>query len=84
MKTIGVLGGMGPQATIDFEARVHRAAQQRVPQHANEGYPPMVSAFVRHAPVTVGPDGKPSDPLTLDERGRLLAEAAVERAVGGD
>src|SRR5262245_37131924 len=28
MKTIGVLGGLGPQATMDFEARIHRMAQR--------------------------------------------------------
>jgi hypothetical protein len=26
VKTIGVLGGIGPQATMDFEARVRRAS----------------------------------------------------------
>ena len=30
MKTIGVLGGLGPQATMDFEARVHRVAQRLI------------------------------------------------------
>ncbi len=42
MKTIGVLGGLGPQATMDFEARVHRAAQKLIPQLKNAGYPPML------------------------------------------
>jgi aspartate racemase len=68
MRTIGVLGGMGPQATMDFEARVHAAAQQVVPQHVNEGYPPMVTLYLRHAPVLVGPDGIPKQPLKLDPR----------------
>jgi aspartate/glutamate racemase len=31
MKRIGVLGGMSAQATIDFEARLHRCAQRLVP-----------------------------------------------------
>jgi len=43
MRTIGILGGIGPQATIDFEARLHTAAQAILPQHVNEGYPPMVT-----------------------------------------
>jgi len=68
MRTIGILGGMGPQATIDFEARLHRLAQRLLPMHANEGYPPMVTVFVRHAPVLVDERGKPSAPLTLDPR----------------
>lgn len=42
MKTIGVLGGLGPQATMEFEVRVHRAAQRLIPQDGNQGYPPMV------------------------------------------
>src|SRR5262245_30993925 len=40
MKTIGVLGGLGPQATMDFEARVHRVAQRLIPPDKNCGYPP--------------------------------------------
>ena len=35
MKTIGVLGGLGPQATMDFKARLHAAAQRLIPQLAN-------------------------------------------------
>ena len=40
MKTIGVLGGIGPQATMDFEQRVHAVSQALIPQYANTGYPP--------------------------------------------
>jgi hypothetical protein len=42
MKTIGVLGGLGPQATMDFEQHVHRIAQQLIPAQGNGGYPPAV------------------------------------------
>jgi aspartate racemase len=68
MKTIGVLGGAGPQATMAFEAQVHEEARRVIPPHYNEGYPPMVTAYIRHAPVLVGEDGLPSNPLTLDPR----------------
>jgi aspartate racemase len=68
MRTIGVLGGIGPQATIDFESRLHTAAQAILPPHVNEGYPPMVTVYLRHAPVLVTERGTPSDPLTLDPR----------------
>lgn len=68
MKSIGILGGIGPQATIEFEARLHRAAQRVLPQHGNEGYPPIVSVYMRHAPVLVKEDSTPSEPLTLDPR----------------
>jgi aspartate/glutamate racemase len=42
MKTIGVLGGLGPQATMDFEVRLHRESQRLIPPQMNGGYPPMV------------------------------------------
>ena len=28
MKTIGILGGLGPQATLDLEAQIHLASQR--------------------------------------------------------
>ncbi len=74
MRTIGVLGGLGPQATMDFEARVHRVAQRLLPQHLNHGYPPMVTVYLRHPPVRFAEDGRPQQPLTLDPR--LLDAAA--------
>lgn len=42
MKTIGVLGGLGPQATIDFYSKVLSYCQTKIKAHANEGYPPMI------------------------------------------
>ena len=59
MKTIGVLGGLGPQATMDFEARVHAAAQRLIPQQANSGYPPMIVYYLRCAPMILGTDHRP-------------------------
>lgn len=73
MKTIGVLGGIGPQATMDFETRVHRVAQRLLPPSRNAGYPPMVVYYCRHAPILVNEDGAPQMPLRLDPR---LLEAA--------
>jgi aspartate racemase len=63
MRCIGVLGGLGPQATMDFEQRVHRAAQRRIPPRLNSGYPPMVVHFCRHAPFVVDEHGVPVPPL---------------------
>ena len=63
MKTIGVLGGLGPQATMDFESRVHRVAQQLIPPHANSGYPPMVVYYYRFPPFVAGESGAPELPL---------------------
>jgi len=67
VKRIGILGGIGPQATMDIEARLHRACQKLIPQSLNEGYPPLVTYYVRHPPVEVE-NGQPKHPLTLDPR----------------
>ena len=74
MKRIGVLGGISPQATMDFEARVHRVCQRLVPQSFNAGYPPMVVWYHRRLPVRVGDDGRPIVPMQVD---RELIDAGV-------
>ena len=66
MKRIGVLGGISAQATMDFEARVHRWAQRLAPQQWNDGYPPMVVWYHRGMPVRIGADGRPLLPMELD------------------
>lgn len=81
MKTIGVLGGLGPQATMDFEVRVHQVAQQLIPQKGNEGYPPMVVSYFRQPPVILPDDGflsatlPPVNPRLLEAAHRLGAWA---------
>lgn len=77
MKTIGVLGGIGPQATMDFEARLHRVAQGLISPYGNSGYPPMVVYYYRHAPFLLNEDFSPQLPMRPDPR---LLEAA--QAVG--
>jgi aspartate racemase len=74
MKTIGVLGGLGPQATMDFEARIHRVAQRLITPSYNRGYPPMVVYYYRHAPGLLTEQGKPQIPSRPDPR---LLEAAM-------
>jgi aspartate racemase len=66
MKRIGVLGGISPQATMDFEARVHRLCQQLVPQSFNTGYPPMVVWYHRRPPIRIGDDGRAIVPMQID------------------
>ena len=73
MKTMGVLGGISPQATMDFEARVHRVSQRLIPQDRNSGYPPMVVWYHRRLPIRVGDDGRPVTPREVDPQ---LVEAA--------
>jgi aspartate racemase len=67
-RTIGVLGGLGPQATMDLEARVHRVAQRLIPQHENRGYPPMVVYYHRHPPILLNDDSSPRLPIQPDPR----------------
>lgn len=50
MKTIGVIGGMGPQATIDFEKKVHEVSNKLITPRINQGYPPMVVFYYRNDP----------------------------------
>ena len=74
MKTIGVLGGISAQATMDFEARVHRVSQQLIPQDRTRGYPPMVVWYHRRLPVKVDGAGRPIEPREVDPE---LVEAAA-------
>jgi aspartate racemase len=65
---IGVLGGIGPQPTVDFERMVHEEAPSFIEPHLNQGSPPMVTVYLRHAPVVLAEDGRPREPLALDPR----------------
>ncbi|HMA35295.1 MAG TPA: aspartate/glutamate racemase family protein [Chloroflexia bacterium] len=51
MKTIGVLGGQCPQATLDLATRVHAATQRRIPQAAPGDYPSLVIYYYRPPPA---------------------------------
>src|SRR5690242_16474907 len=48
---------------MDFEARVHRIAQQLIPPQGNSGYPRLAVYYFRQAPVLVGADHKPVYPM---------------------
>lgn len=82
MKTIGVLGGLGPQATMDFEVRVHHISQQLIPQHGNGGYPPMVVSYFREPPVLLPADD--SIPTTLPPINPRLLEVAQRLGAWAD
>ena len=66
MKTIGILGGISPQATMDFEVRLHQAAQRLIPQNGNSGYPPLVVYYHRRPPFVMSDAYTPVFPLQLD------------------
>jgi len=73
MKTIGIIGGMGPQATMDLEMRIHKIAQQVLTPAQNGGYPPLVVEYYRHPPMVMSENAQPVFPLQVDPR--LLAVA---------
>lgn len=73
MKTIGVIGGLGPQATMDFERLIHKASQKLIPQIENRGYPPMIVYYYRNAPQVLAEDG--SIPSELSSNPALLKVA---------
>lgn len=73
MKTIGILGGISPQATLDFERRLHEVAQRLLPQRGNSGYPPLLTYYHRRPPVVTEDGVTPVRPLQVDPE---LLEAA--------
>jgi aspartate racemase len=73
MQTIGVIGGLGPQATMDFEQRVHRVAQRLNPEQPRQSYPPLVVYYHRRPPVVSDDGMMPTFPIRVDP---LLLEAA--------
>lgn len=74
MKTIGVIGGLGPQATMDIVARLHKVSQNLVPQFVNRGYPPFLVGYFRDAPMVLNEDGSVPDELTPDPQLLELAK----------
>lgn len=66
LKTIGILGGISPQATMDFERRVHEVSQRLIPQHGNSGYPGMVTYYHRNPPVLTKDGIAPVLPIQPD------------------
>jgi aspartate racemase len=81
MKTIGVLGGIGPQATMDFEQRVHAVAQRLIPPSGNRGYPPMVVWYWRDAPFVMAEPTRPVLPLRANPQ---LLEAVRHLGTAAD
>ena len=86
MKRVGVLGGISPQATMDFEARVHRVSQALIAQDFNRGYPPMVVWYHRRPPVRMGDDGRAPAPCSRTSssmtKGRLCGSRGSLIAAG--
>ncbi len=65
---------------MDFEQRVHRAAQHLIPQQGNTGYPPLAVIYIRRPPVVMDAEGHPLRPLQpapqLLEAARKLGQMA--------
>ena len=60
---------------MDFEARVHRFAQQLIPPRGNSGYPPIVVYYFRFVPFVATESGVAALPLRPHPR---LLEAAAQ------
>jgi aspartate racemase len=88
VKTIGLLGGLGPQATLDLETRLHTVAQRLIPQRGNRGYPRLFTYYHRSPPVIVNEDDRPVFPIRLDpellEAVRWLGEKADFLVIGSN
>jgi aspartate racemase len=65
MQRIGVLGGISPQATMEFEGRVHRVCQRLIPPDWNRGYPRMVVWYHRELPIQMDASGRPIVPRQI-------------------
>lgn len=57
LKRVGMIGGMGHQATVDILFRIHRVAAARIPQYANRGQPPIDLRAINQAPMWLNEDG---------------------------
>src|SRR4051812_47819032 len=80
MKTIGILGGLGPQATDDFLVRVHAVAQQALSQQFNSGYPPLIVYYVNHPPFVMDATGHPTTMPPQPHPGLLAAARTLGRS----
>lgn len=68
MKTIGILGGFGPQATMEIEQQLHKFSQELIPQDHNSGYPDVIVSYQRHAPFVLDDQYMPVLPIQADPR----------------
>jgi aspartate racemase len=88
VKSIGLIGGLGPQATLDLETRLHAVSQQLIPQRGNRGYPPLFTYYHRKPPVIVNDDDSPVFPIRLDpdllEAVRWLGERCDFLVIGSN
>ncbi|MDX1615221.1 MAG: amino acid racemase [Candidatus Promineifilaceae bacterium] len=74
MQTIGILGGIGPQATMDFVRRIHDVSQKHITPQDVRGYPPLIVHYCRFPPVLTDEEGRAQQPPQPDPR--LLQAAA--------
>lgn len=80
MKTIGIIGGLGPQATMDFVAKIHQVSQKLIPQNVNVGYPPLFVYYYRHFPMVINKDGSIPEILKPDPRLLEVAKQVGEHS----
>jgi len=68
MRTIGILGGFGPDATLALEHEILVESRRLLPARFNQGYPPVVTVHLRHPPILLEDGRPPTGPLSVDPR----------------
>ncbi len=66
MKMIGVLGGNGPHAAMDFERQIPVESRKLIPPNGKAGYPRLVVWYHRNPPFVMDEHNIPKLPLTID------------------
>ena len=66
MKSIGIIGGIGPQATMSFVEQIHTISQELIPQLAVMGYPPLLVYYHRNPPLVTDENLIAIEPYRID------------------
>jgi len=77
-QTVGVLGGFGPEATVDFYQRVLDYAKKRVTgSRANTGYPKMIIYSCNFIPFDTSDENEKRANPELLEAAKTLEKAGA-------
>ena len=77
-KTIGILGGMGPDATIDLYSKIIRICQTRYGANFDEDYPPMMILNIPAPDICENLKNKEELLKILEESAKMLEELGAD------
>lgn len=77
MKTIGILGGMGPQASVRFYDLLIRKSKERGAVH-NDDYPHILLSSLPVPDLITSKDAEEDAVIMVEEEARRLAAAGAE------